>query len=48
MLKRAMNVQNPPFTVIVDAKGNIVYEHTGYVEGNEFEIEKKLKEITGK
>ena len=44
-LKRIMNVTNPPFTVIVDQNGNIVYEHTGYVEGNEDDMEIKLAEL---
>lgn len=43
--QRAMNAPNIPFTVVVDGKGNIVYTHLGYVEGDEFELEKKLKEI---
>ena len=43
--KRAMNVNNPPHTFIVDGKGNIVWQHNGYLEGDEehlFEILKKV------
>lgn len=43
--KRAMNVGNPPHTFIIDGKGNIVYQHTGYVDGAEenlIEIVRKL------
>lgn len=47
-LKRAMNVQNPPFTALVDAEGNIVYQHSGYVEGNEDELVKKMEELIAK
>ena len=42
-LKRAMNVQNVPHLFIVDSKGNIVYNHTGYTDGDELEIIKYLK-----
>ncbi|HYG15471.1 MAG TPA: TlpA disulfide reductase family protein [Bacteroidia bacterium] len=45
-LKRAMNVMNPPFTFIVDKKGNIVYKHEGYQEGAEIELEEKLAEFS--
>jgi cytochrome c biogenesis protein CcmG, thiol:disulfide interchange protein DsbE len=44
-LKRALNVTNPPVTFLVDKQGNIVYTHTGYIEGDEYELEKKIKEI---
>lgn len=47
-LSRALNVQNPPMTFLIDKKGNIVYKHTGYTEGTEFELEKKIKEAAGK
>lgn len=44
-LKRAMNVANVPFTVIVH-KGKIVYKHTSYVPGIEKEIYKQVKALT--
>jgi peroxiredoxin len=34
-LKRAMNVNNPPFLFILDKDGNIAYQHTSYMEGDE-------------
>jgi thiol-disulfide isomerase/thioredoxin len=37
-LKRSLNFSNVPFTVIVDADGNIVKMHTGYEEGGEEEL----------
>lgn len=43
-LKRSLNFQNVPFTMIVDQNGKVVYQHTGYEEGGEnelFEIVKK-------
>ena len=36
--KRAMNVVNVPHTFIVDGEGNIVWQHTSYVDGSEEEM----------
>jgi len=47
-LKRAMNVTSPPFTFLVDGKGNIVYKHVGYSEGDEDELHEKLLELSDK
>jgi thiol-disulfide isomerase/thioredoxin len=46
--KRALGVNNPPSTFLVDGKGNIVYEHTGYAEGDEDELFEKVKALTEK
>jgi peroxiredoxin len=35
--KRAMNVNVPPHTFIVDGTGMIVWQHVGYLEGDEAE-----------
>ena len=43
-LQRALNVANPPVTFLVDAHGKIVYTHTGYVEGDEYELEEHIQE----
>lgn len=43
--KRAMNIQTVPFTVLIDKKGKIVYTHTGYVEGDEFNLEEEIQKI---
>ena len=43
-LKRAMNVVNVPFTIIVN-KGEIVYKHTSYTPGIEKELYKKVKAL---
>jgi peroxiredoxin len=47
-LRRAMNVTNPPTTFLLDKTGKIVYTHTGYLEGDENELEKKIAELSGK
>jgi cytochrome c biogenesis protein CcmG/thiol:disulfide interchange protein DsbE len=44
-LARAMNVNNPPQTILIDQKGNIVYVHNGYTEGNELELEEEMKKL---
>ncbi|MCF0200621.1 MAG: TlpA family protein disulfide reductase [Bacteroidales bacterium] len=44
-LKRAMNVSNPPHTFLIDGKGKIVYQHTGYLEGAEEELFEEIKKI---
>jgi len=44
-LMRGLNFQNVPFTVVVDQKGNISYRHSGYVDGDEFELEEHLEEL---
>ncbi len=41
-LKRAMNVQNVPHLFILDRKGTIVYQQTGYTDGEEIEIGSKI------
>ena len=40
--KRAMNVQNVPHVFVLDGKGKIVYNHTGYVDGGEEDIREAL------
>lgn len=47
-LKRAMNVNNPPHTFLVNSKGEIVWEHNGYAEGGEEEIYKQVIELLEK
>lgn len=44
-LKRALNFQAVPYTIVVDTEGNIVYRHDGYVEGDEYELEDVLKKL---
>jgi len=44
-LKRALNFQTVPYTLVVDQKGNVVFEHSGYVEGDEYELEEVVKKL---
>ncbi|HPE54908.1 MAG TPA: TlpA disulfide reductase family protein [Bacteroidales bacterium] len=47
--KRAMNVNVPPHTFIINGNGEIVWQHVGYLEGDEAEyIEIVEKLIEGK
>jgi cytochrome c biogenesis protein CcmG, thiol:disulfide interchange protein DsbE len=43
--KRAMNVNNVPHTFIVDGKGNIVWQHNSYAEGDEAHLLEAVKKI---
>jgi cytochrome c biogenesis protein CcmG/thiol:disulfide interchange protein DsbE len=47
-LRRALNVTNPPTTFLLDKNGKIVFTHTGYLEGDENELEHKIAELVGK
>ncbi len=44
-LKRSLNFQNVPFTMIVDKSGKIVFQHTGYEEGGEDEVFEEVKKF---
>lgn len=44
-LQTIANVTSVPFTMVIDGKGNVVYEHTGYNTGDEYELEELLKEL---
>ncbi len=46
-LKRSLNFQTVPFSMIVDKEGKVAYMHNGYEEGAENEMFEKLKEIAG-
>ena len=43
--KRAMNVNNVPHTFIIDGKGNIVWQHNSYAEGDEEHLFEVLKKV---
>lgn len=43
--KRAMNVNSPPHTFLCNGKGEIVWQHTGYAEGDEDELIAKVREL---
>ncbi len=44
-LQKALNFQTVPQTFLLDQDGNIVYSHSGYVPGDEYELEDKIKEL---
>ncbi len=41
-LKRELNIQSVPFTVVLDQNGKIVYTHSGYTEGDENILEEAI------
>jgi len=43
--KRAMGVNNPPHTFIVDGKGNIVWQHVGFKAGDEAQYIEVIRKI---
>ena len=45
ILKQALNFQTIPQSFLLDSKGNIIYSHSGYVPGDEYEIEDKMREL---
>jgi cytochrome c biogenesis protein CcmG, thiol:disulfide interchange protein DsbE len=44
--KRTFNYNTIPFTVVVDKDKKIVYQHSGYVEGDENHLEEEIKKIS--
>lgn len=42
-LYRTFNTNAMPFSVLVNSAGEIVWEHTGYIPGDEIELEKIIK-----
>lgn len=44
-LKRALNFQTVPYTIIIDKEGKIVDTHQGYTEGDEFELQEKVEKL---
>jgi cytochrome c biogenesis protein CcmG/thiol:disulfide interchange protein DsbE len=47
-LKRALNFQSVPYTIVYDQAGKIAFTHSGYVEGDEFILKEKIKELLSK
>jgi thiol-disulfide isomerase/thioredoxin len=45
-LKRSLNFQTVPFTIIIDKNGKVAYSHAGYEEGGEEEVYAKIKELS--
>jgi len=46
-LKRALQINNIPYTIIVN-NGEIVFEHTGYKQGDEDFLYSKIKALSSK
>ena len=44
--KRSLNVNNPPHTFLINGKGEIVWQHVGYVDGNEDELYEEVKKVS--
>ncbi len=42
---QTLNFQTIPQTFLIDQKGNIVYAHSGYVAGVEYELEDEIKKL---
>lgn len=46
-LQNAMSFRAIPQTFILNKEGEIVYSHSAYVPGDEYELDEKIKEIAG-
>ena len=46
--QQALNFQAIPQTFVTDQNGNIIYSHSSYVPGDEYELEDKIKAAAGK
>ena len=46
--KSLFNYPTVPFSAIIDQNKHIVYTHNGYVEGDEYNLEKHIKELVSK
>ena len=47
-MRNAFNFQTIPQTLVIDKNGKIVFEHNGYVAGDEEELEKAVAKAAGK
>ncbi len=47
-LQTAFNFQTIPQTFLVNQEGKIIYHHNGYVPGDEYELEDKIKALAEK
>ncbi len=47
-LQRALNFQTVPQTFLLDGAGEIVYSHSGYTSGDEYELEEQIMKAAGK
>lgn len=47
-LKRELNIQSVPYTIVVDKTGKIAWQHSGYVEGDENVLGDALETLSKK
>jgi len=47
-LQHALEFQAVPQTFVIDQEGNIIFQHEGYTPGDEYELEKVIKEASAK
>ena len=47
-LQRALNFQTVPQTFLLNGAGEIIYSHSGYTSGDEYELEEEIKKAAGK
>ena len=47
-MRNAFNFQTIPQTLVADKNGNIIFEHNGYLPGDEEELEKAVAKAAGK
>jgi peroxiredoxin len=45
VMRNQLGFQAIPQTYVVDSAGNVLYSHSGYSPGDEYELEDKLKEL---
>ncbi len=43
VLQTVLNFQSIPQTFLLDRNGDVIYEHTGYLPGDEYNLEEKIK-----
>ncbi len=46
-LQKAMNFQTIPQTFLIDKNGEIIYTHSGYNPGDEYELEEEIQKLVG-
>ncbi|NBW32856.1 MAG: TlpA family protein disulfide reductase [Cytophagia bacterium] len=44
-MKRILNFQTIPYTLLYDGQGQVVYRHNSYVEGDEFVMDEKIRNL---
>ncbi len=47
VMRNQLGFQAIPQTYVVDSEGNVLYSHSGYTAGNEYDLEDELAELAG-